>query len=149
MMRAVLMFAVLAVAVPDRPRPVPTNENSLQEQPFGAWQVAKITLGIMDMPNIPEKPMLVFLRGEIQVHENGQRKMQDDTAYVLDETKKPAAIDIIPKRQGEKKLEGILKLEGDVLTMCMSVDGSGNRPMEFRSDPNLKAVLFQLRRVKK
>jgi uncharacterized protein (TIGR03067 family) len=148
-MRAILMFAVLAVAVPDRPGPVPKNETSLQEQMLGDWQLEKLLLGNMDTPDIPQKPMLVFVRGEIHVHENGQRKMQEDTAYILDETKKPVAIDIIPKRHGEKKLEGIVKIEGDLLTLCMEIDGAGNRPTEFRSGPNSKSVLMQLRRVKK
>jgi uncharacterized protein (TIGR03067 family) len=153
-MRAVLMIGVLAVAVPDRPvpdrpEPAPKNENSLQEQLLGEWQLVKITVGNKDLADHPVKHSIIFVRGEIQVMENGQRKNQEDAAYVLNEAKKPATFDIIPKRQGEKKLEGILKIEGDVLTLCMEVMGAGRRPMEFRSNGDSFTALMQLRRVRK
>jgi uncharacterized protein (TIGR03067 family) len=54
---------------------------------------------------------------------------------VLDPTKEPNAIDVIPdggRNRGERIL-GIYKLERDILSICMAAPGSP-RPSEFRAE---------------
>ena len=56
---------------------------------------------------------------EVHLWADGERKMDEDAAWVIDAKKDPAALDLNPKKQGEKKELAILKIEGDVLTVCV------------------------------
>jgi uncharacterized protein (TIGR03067 family) len=68
-------------------------------------------------------------------------------AYSIDETKKPATIDLSikdgPVKEG--KSGGILKIEGDTLTLCYCFEGSA-RPEKFESTEDNGAHLFVLKR---
>lgn len=68
-------------------------------------------------------------------------------AYSIDETKKPATIDLTikdgPVKEG--KSVGILKIEGDTLTLCYCFEGS-ERPKKFESTEDNGAHLFVLKR---
>jgi uncharacterized protein (TIGR03067 family) len=67
--------------------------------------------------------------------------------YSLDESKKPATINLSIKDGPvpEGTSVGILKIEGDTLTICYSFDGSG-RPAKFESTEQNGAHLFVLKR---
>ena len=57
------------------------------------------------------------------------------TKVVLDPTKEPKTIDVIPdggRNRGERIL-GIYRLERDTLTICMAAPGSP-RPSEFKAE---------------
>ena len=116
-MRALVMFAVLAVAVPDRPDPTPKQEQLPANQIFGDWK---------DRKN--PSHMLRFEGGETVFMVNGQASPADGlTAKVLiDWSKTPATIDFMPKQRGGKMM-GILKLEGDQLNIALDTSG-GARP---------------------
>ncbi|MSQ94300.1 MAG: TIGR03067 domain-containing protein [Gemmataceae bacterium] len=148
-MRALLILSMLAVVVPDREDQTPKEKaKPIQQQILCDWQlVQSVRGGRPDHQKDAMDAVLTFTAGEIQITENGKRQDRDDAVYTLDLTKKPVAIDITPKRGNERKIEGILKLEGDQLTICFTLDGP--RPTEFTTRGEKVIALMQLRRIKK
>lgn len=149
-MRAALLFAALAVAVPDRPNPTPKVEPAAPEPQLGEWRLDKFDVGGGPGPALTDNSarILHFTRTEVLVSVNGQPQPNDSTTYTIDWSKKPAAIDIFGKMNGNmKKMEGIVKVEGDQLTMCLNLDGS--RPTDFVSAPGKLTAVMYLKRVKK
>jgi uncharacterized protein (TIGR03067 family) len=73
--------------------------------------------------------------------------MDEDGRWVIDAKKEPAAIDIDPNRKGDKRELGILKIEGDTLTLCVILEGDGPRPTEFKAAADSKVTLLHLKRV--
>ena len=65
---------------------------------------------------------------------NGQPSLGDGLTanYTIDWSVNPAAITFMPKQRGGK-MPGILKIEGDTLTMGLTIGGNGNRPADFAS----------------
>jgi uncharacterized protein (TIGR03067 family) len=146
-MRTVLLIAILAVAAPIREDQRPKEkEKTLQEQVIGTWQSVKVIEGGKEV-DISLK--VVFTPTEAQLYENDGRKMDMDATWIIDAMKDPATIDLNPKMKGEKKELGILKIEGDVLTVCVVEDGDGPRPPEFKSPADSKVVLLHFKRVPK
>ena len=45
--------------------------------------------------------------------------------------------------------KGILKIEGDTLTLCVSIGRTDGRPAEFAAPRNSGLMLMQFQRVKK
>ena len=132
-MRALLLIAVAAVAVPDRPAPTPKEKaKPLAEQVLGKWLLVKHTLSGQDKK--ADGSIIVFTPTELEMHDKGQRTPEQDASYQLDAGKKPAAIDIVPKQDGTMKIEGILKVEGNTLTFCFPFGGgkTANR-LRFRA----------------
>ncbi len=150
-MRAALLLAMFFVAAPDRPAPDPrANEVAPQDLILGDWQLEKIaSSGGLGAPPMDGKEVrtLQFTRTEILVKVNGQPKSHDSIGYTVDWTKKPTAIDILPRNGPMKKLEGILRLEGDQLTICFCIDGG--RPTDFNTDSGKLTALMHLKRVKR
>jgi uncharacterized protein (TIGR03067 family) len=80
----------------------------------------------------------------------------DDTrdvsfSYRLDFTVEPHRIDLLALDDGMFKgdmLQGIFKIEGDKLTICMNFDGLGERPLAFRSPRGSNLTLYVLKLVK-
>jgi uncharacterized protein (TIGR03067 family) len=119
-MRALLMLAIFAVVVPDRQDPTPKEAKPLPAQLLGDWQ---------DRNN----KILVFriMTAESVFLVNGQPNPADGltATYSIDWTKNPVAIDFIA-RGGGRELNGILKLEGDRLTLALPLNNSA-RPSDF------------------
>ena len=139
-MRVLLLFSVLAIGVPDRPDPSAKENRPIAEDLLGEWQVTRrVTNGNFN----PDLPLLhmIFKRDAMQHLLNGT---QPATLfpYTLDATKNPAGITFLPANE-----TGILKIEGDVLTICL--DKENRYPTEFNSPLNSTITLIQLRRVKK
>jgi uncharacterized protein (TIGR03067 family) len=150
-MRAVLLLTVLSVAVPDRPDPSPREKAApIQQQLLGEWQLTSTLVG--GDPKLAKGPpdtVLIFMPGVIQVRENGKRRESDDASYTLDVTKSPTAIDILQIQGPQNKVEGILKVEGDQLTICFAFGGRGSRPTGFASAPKTQNALMQFKRIRK
>ncbi len=148
-MRALLLVPLMMIAVPDRPDPAPKEKaKPLQEQVLGEWRLVKSTVGGRE-DNEKAGTLLVVTSTELHIHEKGERNPGEDASYRLDADKKPAAIDLVPKRDGNQKIEGILRVEGDTLTLCFPHAGRGSRPTEFVSPNNSQVALMQFQRVKK
>jgi uncharacterized protein (TIGR03067 family) len=144
-MRAFLMIAVLAVAVPDRPDPTPKQTPSLPEQMLGEWQLVKHVVAGNDVPEL-NGLLMVFGRESMQhVHlRNGMRQPGGTFPYTLDVNKNPAVIDF-----RSSKFIGIIKVEGDLLTICFARNGESQPPAEFVSQPSTSTTLLQATRLRK
>ena len=62
----------------------------------------------------------------------------------LDPSTKPKSIDIIEEKKPDP---GIYELDDDLLKICSMK--SGDRPKEFKSTKENKAIIIELKRVKK
>jgi uncharacterized protein (TIGR03067 family) len=148
-MRALLILSLLAVAAPDRENPTPKKPVPPPNQILGEWKLERIMLGggVPDTaPEIGNKSINITPT-ELIALENGEARPNDGARYTIDWTKKPVAIDLMPPNGPQKKIEGILKPEGDQLTICFTMDGT--RPTEFTTATGKVTALMQLRRIKK
>jgi uncharacterized protein (TIGR03067 family) len=151
-MRAALMIAVLAVAVPDRPDPTPKEARPLTEQLQGEWQmVSTLVGGQPDKISVRGDHVIVFKADQMHIGLRAkQLPAQFKYAFAVDATKKPASFDIIYQRTEKGKiLPCIVKIEGEVLTLCYSRLGANDRPAEFASPRDTNIVLWQFKRVGK
>jgi uncharacterized protein (TIGR03067 family) len=142
---ALLLIAVLSLAAPNREDPTPKEAKSLHEQLIGDWLQVKRVIGGTDQPNL-NNLTLVFTRESLQhVHVvNGLKKPGPSFSYSLDVTKAPAVISF-----RTSKFEGILKIEGDILTICYSQMGASRPPGQFLSTANPPTTLLQATRIRK
>ena len=152
-MRVIVMIAVFAVAVPDREDPTKKDVKPLQEQLQGEWRMFKAIAGGRDEnPQKVDGTLLVVKGKNMAIREAG-REHVEDVAFLLDETKKPVAIDLMPGRgdpkNGQAKVLGIIQIEADTLTICFHKGGGGMRPNEFTSPADSNISVLQFRRVRK
>jgi uncharacterized protein (TIGR03067 family) len=76
--------------------------------------------------------------------ENGGKRPAFSFPYRLDTAKSPAVI-VFPG----SKVAGILRIEGELMTVCLHGDPNNQPPSEFASPPGTRITLLQLSRVKK
>lgn len=133
-MRALLMIAALAVAVPDRQDPTPKTDQSREKQILGEWAAVK------------GSKTLQFKASETLFSYNGIPSPSDGlTAKIsIDWSKNPVTIDFMPMRGGT--MPGILNLDGDRLTIALRVSG-GTRPTDFGVNPQV--LLLNYNRVRR
>jgi uncharacterized protein (TIGR03067 family) len=119
-MRCLLIFAFLVIAVPDRQDPTPKEAKPLREQIFGDWQDRNNKILVIRI--MPTESIFLV---------NGKPSPADGltATYAIDWSKNPVAIDFIA-RGGGRKLEGILKLEGDRLILALPLNNA-TRPTDF------------------
>src|ERR1022692_3627889 len=101
-MRALLMIAVFAVAVPDRRDPTPNRPNG---QLVGEWVNRDHPASVL---RIMPSESLFLLRGQPSLEDGFT------ATYVVDWSKDPVTIDFTAKHGG-RKIPCILKLDGDRL----------------------------------
>jgi uncharacterized protein (TIGR03067 family) len=142
---ALLLIAALSLAAPNREDPTPKEARSLHEQLIGDWLQVKRVIGGTDQPNL-NNLTLVFTGDSLQHVQvvNGVKKPGPSFSYSLDATKAPAVISF-----RTSKYEGILKIEGDLLTICYSQVGDSRPPAQFLSTANPPTTLLQATRIKK
>ena len=134
-MRVVLMIAVFAVAVPDRPDPTPREARTPQEQILGDWM-------FITNSNVVFTFRITASESVWSVNDKPSPDNGLTASIAIDGSKIPGAIDFLPKRGGEKIL-AIWKVEGDQLTVAFTGTG-GKRPAEFAAP----AHVAQFRRIK-
>jgi RNA polymerase sigma-70 factor (ECF subfamily) len=114
----------------------------------GTWRAVSLRHSGSDEPkaDIGKASLrLTFAADKVTVHLAGQSK---EGTYQLNPGRTPREIDIII--QGEKGSgDGIYKIEGDTLTLCLQDANKGGRPKGFAADEGSHATLIVLRRVKK
>lgn len=116
-----------------------------QQQLQGEWKIVKAEAGGKSAPEEKISETKVFIAKNKLTFQRGERK--EDVVFTLDPSKQPHHIDISPPGK-EKKVEGIYKLEGDVLTISFT-RGGGARPKDFTSPEGTKISVLHLKRVKK
>jgi uncharacterized protein (TIGR03067 family) len=134
-MRAALLIAAFAVAVPDRPDPTPKYAAPSSNEITGDWAYR----GNGKEFNPDHKgPNYVFrlTATESMWTENGQDQPGNGLSakIVLDFTKNPMPIDFQPKRGGTP-IVGIIRVENDRMVLAWSNDQT--RPIDFSNAHNI------------
>lgn len=148
MFTSLMLGAALAVAAP-APKAEPKKDPA---SPVGTWAGEKLVAGGMERPApIGGLEFTLTDDGKLFVRE-GRKETPDEGSYTIDAKKDPAEIDLVPP--ADKKdvtMQGIYKVEGDVLTLCLSRGpaGAGARPTKFESPVGSEVMLMTLKRVKK
>lgn len=150
LLSAFTLASVAATLAADAPKRDATKDDVKTVQ--GIWQVTKFIDHSEEAAPADEIAHFTF---EFKGNRVTIRKDKDDAGkemkYTLDAAKKPKAIDI---EMGEPTAtEGIYKLDGEELTICVVAGAQGDktpaRPSEFKASKRNKYSLFVLKKVKK
>jgi uncharacterized protein (TIGR03067 family) len=157
-MRCLLLLGVLAVAVPDRPDPNPPQGKPITEAIQGDWEVVASTWkGGEAYPYITPGAVFIFKGESMTLH---LRSVGDPKpgagggyhyAFALDGKKTPVTIDFSIGGKLDRKvaLPGIVKLDGDMLTICYQFGAPTTRPTAFATSPESRLVMWQMKRAKR
>jgi uncharacterized protein (TIGR03067 family) len=119
------------------------------EQLQGQWIVQQAQRDGKDAPAEEREKMLIKIEGKKLVIDEPETAREQIAEITLDPSKSPSAIDLkIPRLNKGEVLQGIYKLDGDVLSLCWTRSG-GARPSEFATKPGSDQVLFILKRPAK
>lgn len=145
-MHATLLLAAIGIAAPAL-KDLPRKDQS----PVGEWQVESVVSGGRPRPVGAEPFRYTFTadgkwylhRGPLEPDETVER------AYFTDPKADPPRIDLRydPAEQESRVGQGIFKVEGDTLTICLRRRGTG-RPKAFESTPDVPTTLYVFKRVK-
>jgi uncharacterized protein (TIGR03067 family) len=146
---AAILTAFSAAFAADPPKEDATKAEAAKLQ--GTWQVTKLTDETEVAAPAKEIEEWTF---EFKGDQLTIRQTKDNsghvTKYTLDPSKKPKAIDI---QEADLGSEGIYKLDGDDLAICVVAGGRNGRtaarPSEFKASKPNKYSLFVLKKVKK
>jgi uncharacterized protein (TIGR03067 family) len=146
-MSAVLIGLALTLGAPA------TKDTPKKDVPtiVGEWVGEKAITGGKEKP-VPEGGIdFTFTEdGKLMVREGTRNDAASNKtgSYKIDSKKTPAEIDIIPPAdKKEATIQGIYKIEGDTLTLCISHDA--DRPTKFESPAGAKTMVMVLKRAKK
>jgi uncharacterized protein (TIGR03067 family) len=137
-----LAIVVGAPGAKDPPKKEPTI--------VGVWIGEKAVRDGKDRP-VPEGGIVFTFAadGKLNVKE-GNREPKEGATYKLDAKKSPGEIDIIPPEgKDEPTIQGIFKIEGETLTICISGPSAAGRPTKFESAEGSQTMLMILKRAKK
>jgi uncharacterized protein (TIGR03067 family) len=150
MYSSLMLGLALAVAAP-APKAEAKKEPA---SPVGTWVGVKAVAGGKEKP-VPEGGIEFTLTadGKFLVRE-GKREAPEGGTYTTDAKKEPAKIDIIAPAGKVPTLLGIYKIDGDVLTLAIAMDGArkdgvGARPTKFESPEGSEVMLMTMKRMKK
>ena len=115
----------------------------------GSWTCHSAVIDGRPLGDEIVKQLRLTLTADRYKSERGDQVLFDST-YTLDANKTPAHIDMVGT-EGDlkgKSAPGILKLDGDRLTMCYVMPGK-DRPTAFDSQPQSGAFLVVWKRAEK
>ncbi len=131
----------LAAADPEAKK----DEDRLQ----GTWKVASIENDgkKLDPKTFAEWKLVVA--GNKMTALDGKEVM-DDHVFHLDAAAKPPAIDLtlLTGAKKDQTMQGIYRLEGDTLTVCVNEPGKKERPKEFGAPAGGSFMLLVFQRAK-
>lgn len=129
-MRSYLLIVAFAVAVPDRPDPTPKDLRAPHEQVFGDWVYRGAAKNDNPVPMNPTYMFRITASETLWITDGKPSPGNGLSAKIaLDLTKNPITIDFLT-RDGVTSLRGIMKLEGDWLTLAWT-NGNSPRPLDF------------------
>jgi uncharacterized protein (TIGR03067 family) len=134
----------LILAVPDRPNPFPRESKPLEERLLGQWRLMKRVNGGNSDANLANLT-LVFSKDKMEHVTLGQTNATATFPYTLDAKRIPAVIEF-PQ---SNRIAGLLKIEGDTLTINLDMAGQGKVPASFESPAGQNCSLLLLTRVRK
>jgi uncharacterized protein (TIGR03067 family) len=144
---ALILGVAVGVSAPALKLPPKSEPNIV-----GVWAIESMTMGGKQPPVAAADVRYEFTAdGKWVTHlgpgGKGAAKALPAREYKVDAKKNPSTIDITAGRGPATGMAGIYKLDGDTLTMCLSMTG-GDRPTAFESPDGSRVVLMVLKRVK-
>lgn len=141
------LMAALAAHSPAGEQPAPKGKaepqpKTDQELIQGNWLIVGLEAGGKQEPEKNYKDnTFTFAKDRATLREKGFPPV--DFTFALDPTKTPKAIDLTPTKGGGT-VRGVYKLDGDDLTLCLSIGGA--RPTEFATKAGGDTEAFTLKR---
>jgi len=131
----VLCLTLAAPAPKEVKKPAPTI--------VGEWALQSAVSMGMAIPAGQGPSMISFLADGKCVSTQAGAAKPEDASYTHDPKMSPAHIDIVEGKG--MAIPGIYKIEGETLTICVSI--GGQRPVNFEASD--KIIMLTLKRVKK
>jgi uncharacterized protein (TIGR03067 family) len=144
--RLVPSVIVLLIALPLSAAPVPKHlmkDPPLTEAIKGRWQLtSRIADGVPSDAELVRSRTMVVGDGAYTLYNGGQEVLS--VKFKVDATQQPAHFDVPEPHLNNL---GVLKLEGDVLTLCLG-PARGARATEFASPKGTGRILVTYSRIR-
>lgn len=156
--RLVLIVGLVFVAAANQKKPATPKPVTKKVDPVaaakadraklqGAWQVVKVVSDGIEVAEAGIAKMEVIIKDDKLTRKEDED--EEENTFTLDAGKEPRAFDLTPtsEERKDKKVQGIYKLDGDTLKLCLANPGKA-RPKEFASKPETDHELIVLTRKK-
>lgn len=119
---------------------------NLIQQMAGTWAAVEATLNGEEVGRERLDTALLTIKGSSFSSRFGERRIEGKIS--IDESKKPATLDIVRTRSsGEKQtIPAICEIKDDTLRICYGIGDSGLRPVEFKSEVDSGTALVAYKR---
>ena len=122
--------------------PAPKEAKKAPLTPVGEWTIESVTAFGMALPAEKTRKTIRFSADGTTFTLGGNVVTPDVSKFTHDPKTSPAQIDL---EKGGMTYAGIYKIDGDLLTMCLTFEGE--RPDKFTATD--KTMLYTMKRIKK